>query len=118
MPVKPVAIGIALLALALAIWLIIGGIRRHRWLSLLRIPPLLGCLALVAFLVPTIFGLNGPHPFFNQPAPVSAASVRFSRVGPNQSSNRSILVAVLAQSGRTLWQRDLHGVLATFTDNG
>ena len=105
MPVKPVVIGIAVVALAFALWLIIGGIRRHRWLSLLRIPPILGCLALVVVLVPTIFGLNEPHPFFNKPAPVASGAVLFFRVTPNATSNRSILVAVSARTGKTLWQR-------------
>jgi outer membrane protein assembly factor BamB len=119
MPVKPVAIGIAVVALAFAIWLIIGGIRRHRWLSLLRIPPILCCLILVAFLVPTIFGLGAPHPFFNKPAPAAAASVLFFRVTPNPNNNSSMLVAVSAQTGTTLWQRSLQGPITTFvSDDG
>ena len=117
MPVKPVAIGIAVLALALAVWLIIGGMRRRRWISLVRVPPILCCLALVAVLVPTIFGLNEPHPFFNQPAPVSSTTALFLRVSPNSGSTSSILVAISAQTGRTLWQRELQGVDVPFTDD-
>lgn len=117
MPVKPVAIGIAVIALALAVWLIIGGVRR-RWLSLLRVPPILGCLALVVILVPTIFGLNEPHPFFNKPAPVASGAVLFFRVTPNPTTNNSILVAVSAQTGKTLWQRSLQGQFTTVTDDG
>lgn len=107
MPIRPIATGIALFALAIAIWLIVGGIRRHRWLSLLRIPPIVCCLALVALLVPTIFGLNGPHPFFNKPAPVSSGRLIFLRGNPDPSSGRSPLFGVSAQTGKTLWQHQL-----------
>lgn len=118
MPVKPVVISIAVVALAFAIWLTIGGIRRHRWLSLLRIPPILCCLLIVAVLVPTIFGLDVPHPFFNRPAPASSASVLYFRVNPNPYNNGSMLVAVSAQTGTTLWQRTLQGPITTFVSDG
>jgi outer membrane protein assembly factor BamB len=118
MPIRPFAVGIALLALAIAIWLILGGIRRHRWLSLLRIPPIVCCVALVALLVPTVFGFAGPHPFFNQPAPISSATVLFFSANPDPRTTPSLLVAASARTGKTLWQRPLQGPLTTFVGDG
>jgi eukaryotic-like serine/threonine-protein kinase len=107
MPLRPLAIGIALVALALALWLLIAAVRRRRWTSLLQVVPALGLLALVALLVPYIFGLNAPHPFFNRPAAVPAGTVVYYQSGPNGTDARVTLFAVDGQTGKSLWQRPM-----------
>src|SRR5579872_1367233 len=118
MPIRPIATGIAVVALAIAIWLIVGGIRRHRWPSLLRIPPIVCCLVLVALLVPTVFGFAGPHPFFNKPAPVSSGRFVFLQVNSDPGSGRSPLFAVSAQTGKTLWQHQLQSAEVRLVSDG
>src|SRR5215831_261515 len=110
MPLRPLAIGIALVALALALWLLVAAVRRRRWTSLLQVVPALGLLALVALLVPYIFGLNAPHPFFNRPAAVPAGTIIYYSSGPNRSDNHLTLFAVDGQTGKTLWQHRMLGV--------
>jgi outer membrane protein assembly factor BamB len=107
MPLRPLAIGIALVALALALWLLIAAVRRRRWTSLLQVVPALGLLAVVVLLVPYIFGLNAPHPFFNRPAAVPAGTVVYYQSGPNGLDARVTLFAVDGQTGKTLWQRPM-----------
>jgi outer membrane protein assembly factor BamB len=107
MPLRPLAIGIALVVLALALWLLIAAVRRHRWTSLFQVVPALGLLAVVALLVPYIFGLNAPHPFFNRPAAVPAGTVVYYQSGPNGTDARVTLFAVDGQTGKTRWQRPM-----------
>jgi outer membrane protein assembly factor BamB len=118
MPLHPLAIGIALVALALALWLLIAAVRRHRWTSLFQVVPALGLLALAAVLVPYIFGLNAPHPFFNRPAAVPAGTIVYYRYGPNRTDNHLTLFAVDGQTGKTLWQRTVPGFDTTVAPAG
>ncbi len=125
MPLKPIAIGIALLALSVAVWLLIAAARhRHRWLGLiLRVTPALLLLALVASLGSYIFGFSGPHPFFNRAAPVPASTVIYHLVysdprAQHQSVQTWTLFAIQGQTGKTLWQRDMPGRDTALADGG
>ena len=118
MPVKPIAIGVAMMALAAAILLGVGGIRHRRWLSLLRIPPIVCCLWLVALLVPTVFGFAGPHPFFNMPAPVSSGSLVYLQVTPDPFKENALLFGVSAQTGKTTWRHQLQSATTHLVSDG
>lgn len=125
MPLRPIAIIIALLALGGAAWLLIAAARqRRRWLGLLlRVTPAVLLLALVASLVPYIVGLTGPRPFFNRAAPVPASTIVYSLVysdprAQHQTVQTATLAAILGQTGKLLWQRAMPGGATTVTDGG
>ncbi|HEU0028455.1 MAG TPA: PQQ-binding-like beta-propeller repeat protein [Ktedonobacterales bacterium] len=112
MPLKPIAIVIALLALAAAVWLLVAAARpRRRWLGLLvRGTPALLLLALVASLGSYIFGFSGPHPFFNRAAPVAASTTIYYLdyfIDFQTHRHTTTLIAIEGQTGKTLWQRPM-----------
>ncbi len=117
MPLRPIAIVIALLALSGAVWLLVAAVRhRRRWTSVFRVAPALCLLGLVAVLVPYIFGLSGPRPFFNRAAPVPAATVVYRVVSRYSSTPPSgSLIAFQGQTGKVLWQRTIPGNQWYFT---
>ena len=118
MPLKPIAIAIALLALLGALWLLIVALRRwrqgRRWSNAFRVVPALCLLGLVAVLVPYVFGLTSPHAFFNAPAPVPDTASVYSVVGSahDAAANGPWLVAVNARTGQQRWQH-AHAAYAT-----
>jgi len=118
MPLEPIAIVVALLALAGALWLLVAAIRRRKWSSAFFVVPALCLLGLVAVLVPFIFGLNAPHTFFNAPAPVPDTANVYSWVGTGIDVDGPRLIAVNARSGQQRWQDSpaVHGTL--FTQEG
>lgn len=125
MPLKPIAIVIALLALAASVWLLITAARhRRRWLSLLlRVTPALLLLALVASLGSYIFGFSGPHPFFNRVAPVPASTVIYHLAysdprAQHQTVQTWTLIAIQGQTGKTLWQRAISRGATALADGG
>lgn len=125
MPLKPIAIVIALLALAASVWLLITAARhRRRWLSiLLRVTPALLLLALVASLGSYIFGFSGPHPFFNRAAPVPASTIIYHLAysdprAQHQTVQTWTLIAIQGQTGKTLWQRVWPSSETALTDGG
>lgn len=131
MPLRPLAIGFALICLAVALLLvalIVRGLGHRRRLALLLAVPALGLIVLASLPVPYILGLDAPHPVFNGPAPVPASAVvhYLSRPFGNESlqngSRPPLLLAVRAATGKSLWQRELpspdtyitHGDAASF----
>lgn len=106
MPLKSIAIAIALLALVAALWLLVAAVRgrSRRWSSAFRVVPALCLLGLVAVLVPYIFGLNAPHAFFNAPAPVPDTASVYSLVGTGLDIDGPRLIAVNARTGQQRWQ--------------
>jgi outer membrane protein assembly factor BamB len=119
MPLKPIAIVIALLALAGALWLLVATIRGRRWWSrAFLVVPALCLLGLVAVLVPYIFGLNAPHAFFNAPAPVPDTASVYSWVGTGLDVDGPRLIAVNARTGQQRWQDSpaVHGTFFTQDD--
>lgn len=115
MPLKPVAIVIALLALAGVAALLIAVARRPRgWSNLFRVAPALCLLWLVVTLTPYIFGLSGPHPFYNRAASVAPSAVAYALIEPGLTPPGLIntipapyLIAVNARTGHFMWQRRL-----------
>ena len=123
MPLKPIAIVIALLALGAAVWLLVAAARaRRRWLGVvLRVTPALLLLALVASLGSYIFGFSAPHPYFNRAAPVPASTVVYhlAYTDPGAQSRQTwTLIATQGQTGKALWQRAMPGAENTLADGG
>ncbi len=110
MSVQVVAIVVALIALVVAAVLLVVGVRavrRRRWTALFPVLPALCLLGIVGALIPYVFGfaLNGPQPFFNAPAPISASAQLYQFAGPMLDSSKDLFFSVQAQTGKILWQR-------------
>ena len=105
MPLKPIAIIAAVLAIAGAVGLLVAAIRGHHWWSrALLVLPALCLLGLVAVLIPYIFGLSAPHAFFHSPAPVPDTASVYSWVGTGLDVDGPRLIAVNARTGQQRWQ--------------
>jgi outer membrane protein assembly factor BamB len=115
MPLRPLAIGFALVCLALALLLaavIVRGLRRRRWFVLIAVAPALCLIVLASLPVPYIFGIGAPHAVFNRPAPVptTANAYYLSNLSPiSWQPQQPLLIATQASTGKILWQHTPSG---------